>query len=57
MIGHIKQMLEKKIEHPYDINDLMKPYEDRISTALKNSFTIKNYSYPWNRKFEIEINF
>ena len=44
------------IEGPCDIKDLMRPYEDVLAKIFDYSKPIK-YSYPWNRKFEIEISF
>ena len=45
-----------KIDKTCEISGLMKPFEDKISQIfpLTNSFNL-NYTYPWNRKFEIEI--
>ena len=44
-----------QIEKPCDISELMKPYEERLSKILEYKLTHKIiYSYPWNRKFEVE---
>ena len=45
-----------QIEYPSKIEDLMKPYEEKVFNALdyKSSKQIE-YIYPWDRKFEIEI--
>ena len=43
-----------QIAFPTDITDMMKPYEKRVSDVLKTDLSFQ-YSYPWNRKFEIEI--
>ena len=43
-----------QIEKPCDIKNFMQPYENR----LVNIFNVNNqytYSFPWNRKFEIEV--
>lgn len=37
-----------------DIKDLMKPFEDRIFAQLGVKYNI-NYSFPWNRLFEVEV--
>lgn len=45
------------IDKPCDISTLMKPYEEQISKALNFEFpSAIQYSYPWERKFEVEIN-
>ncbi len=45
-----------QIERPCDIKTLMKPYEEKLAKTFDcyPSEPIK-YIYPWNRKFEIEI--
>ena len=46
-----------QIKEPCDIKDLMKPYERILSKKLydtDNKYLIQ-YIYPWNRKFEIEV--
>lgn len=46
------------IPAPQDISNEMKPFEDEIFKVL--NLTVENqpkYNYPWNRKFEIEVNF
>lgn len=48
-----------KISEPCDIKELMKPYEKQILDKIFDSekcplFDI-DYTYPWNRKFEIEV--
>ena len=44
------------ISEPCDVKGLIKPYEDRIISVFgfESSLDLK-YSYPWDRKFEIEI--
>ncbi len=37
-----------------DIKDLMKPFEDRVFEQLGVKYEV-NYSFPWNRLFEVEI--
>ena len=44
------------ITQPCDIKSLMKPFEDKIKDLLNLDFKETSYSYPWNRKFEIEVN-
>ena len=48
-----------QISEPCDIKDLMKPYEEKILSKLyegqEHPIYDINYTYPWNRKFEIEI--
>ena len=49
-----------EIKEPCDIKALMKPYENKIISkiyckASNSKFGIIEYMYPWNRKFEIEI--
>lgn len=52
--------VRSQIQVPCDIKILMKPYEEKIIDKLfKDEITPKiniNYLYPWNRKFEIEVN-
>lgn len=47
--------IRSKIEEPCNINDLMQPYEDKLQIIFNFNKKI-SYSYPWNRKFEIEVN-
>ena len=42
------------IENPYDIQDLMKPYEIKLAEIFGQIPPIE-YLYPWSRKFEVEI--
>ena len=45
-----------QISEPCDISELMKPYEKRLSEILKYKPIHKiDYTYPWNRKFEVEV--
>ncbi len=37
-----------------DIKDLMKPFEKKVFEILKAHYSV-NYSFPWNRLFEVEI--
>lgn len=49
--------VRKQIEKPCDISDLMKNYEKLLLKTLNyNTCNSINYSYPWDRKFEIEVN-
>jgi hypothetical protein len=43
-----------QITEPCDISELMIPYEEIISSKLGIPIHAK-YTYPWNRKFEIEV--
>lgn len=50
-----------QINEPCDIKELMKPYEEKILNRLCDGkecpvFSI-DYTYPWKRKFEIEVVF
>ena len=48
--------IRKLIEKPCDIKDLMKDYKEALIKILKYELkTNIAYSYPWNRKFEVEI--
>ena len=46
-----------KINEPCNIKEIMKPYEDILIKKLynENKTCIINYIYPWDRKFEIEV--
>ena len=46
-----------QIEKPIDIRNLMQPYETRLNNVLKLAPSKLNYTYPWKRKFEIEVRF
>ena len=48
--------IRDKIDAPCDIKELMKPYEQKIIDKLEMPIRDVKYTYPWNRKFEIEIN-
>ncbi len=48
--------VRNKIDKLCDIKDLMKPYENKVFNLLGCRYDIE-YTYPWNRKFEIEIEF
>ena len=47
-----------QIPEPCDIHEQMKPYAQRLSKIFNYEIDYQklNYTYPWNRKFEIEIN-
>lgn len=48
--------IRKLIDKPCDIKDLIKDYEEALIKILKYELkTNIAYSYPWNRKFEVEI--
>lgn len=44
-----------QISEPTDIKQLMKPYENRLSDIFNYDLKNRNYSYPWQRRFEIEV--
>ena len=44
-----------KISAPCDIKNLMMPYEKKVFEALNIKSTDIEYSYPWDRKFEVEV--
>lgn len=46
-----------QIEKPIDIRNLMQPYETRLNNVLKLAPSKLDYTYPWKRKFEIEVRF
>lgn len=41
------------IDKPCDIKELMAPFEDKLSMFLTST---PGYIYPWDRKFEVEVN-
>ena len=44
------------INSPCNIKDLMKPFEKRLSATFMSDGNIEiSYSFPWERKFEIEV--
>lgn len=46
-----------QIDSPQEISGLMKPFEDRLNRIFKYSKILSpKYTYPWNRKFEVEVN-
>ena len=48
--------VRKMIKKPQDISTMMKPYENKLFKILGiNPIENIKYSYPWNRKFEIEV--
>lgn len=48
--------IRKDLSELIDIKEKMQPYENKISSALNFNLSNTKYTYPWNRKFEIEIN-
>ena len=46
--------VRKEIDETCDIKNLMLAYEEKVTSMLGVKFNI-DYTYPWNRKFEIEI--
>ena len=46
-----------QIEKPIDIRNLMQPYETRLNNVLKLAPSKLDFTYPWKRKFEIEVRF
>ena len=47
--------VRRNIEKPCNIEKQMFPFYKNIAISLKEEMTNVCYSYPWNRKFEIEI--
>lgn len=48
--------IRSQIDKSCDISKLMKPYEERLSKILEYNPTHNIiYSYPWDRKFEVEV--
>ena len=47
--------VRKQIEKTCNIDKLMNPYEEIIARGLNFNIEKCKYSYPWDRKFEIEI--
>lgn len=46
--------IRQQITEPTNINPLMKPFEQKVSEIL--NLPIRNeYSFPWNRLFEVEV--
>ena len=46
-----------QIENPCDISELMNPFQERIVETLELvADPLIKYIYPWDRKFEVEIN-
>ena len=41
---------------PDTLKNLMEPYEKRIQKFLNASYNM-NYKFPWNRLFEVEIEY
>ena len=46
-----------QIEKPIDIRNLMQTYETRLNNVLKLAPSKLDYTYPWKRKFEVEVRF
>ena len=46
-----------QIEKPVDIRNLMQPYETRLNNVLKLAPSKLDFTYPWKRKFEVEVRF
>ena len=49
--------LRKQIATPCDIREQMRPYAEKLSEIFGYEFDFSSakYTYPWNRKFEVEI--
>lgn len=45
-----------QIKKPCNINLLMQPFETKLKKIIQTEFSNVEYTYPWKRKFEIEIN-
>lgn len=52
--ANVRQMLDKPDENK--CKELMKPYEDKLFKVFNVKYNTK-YSFPWNRLFEVEIEF
>ena len=52
--ANVRQMLKEP--DPEQIKILMAPYEKRVNEIFNNSHRI-NYIYPWDRLFEVEVEF
>ena len=50
--ANVRQMLDEP--DTQEIKKLMKPFEDRIFEKFGVEYNV-NYSFPWNRLFEVEI--
>ena len=48
--------VRSQISEPCNIKNLMRPFEDIVFTSLQTPHRNIEYIYPWNRKFEIEVN-
>lgn len=46
--------IRQQLKHPSDIIQAMKPFEEKIEKTL-NIKIKNNYTYPWNRLFEVEV--
>ena len=49
--------VRKQITNPVDISQEMKKYETKLAHIFNYDIKEVKYSYPWQRTFEIEINF
>ena len=49
--------IRENIAQPCKIEDLMKPYAEKLSEIFdyKINYDVLKYTYPWHRKFEIEV--
>ena len=52
--ANVRQTLNKPDEKK--CKELMKPFEEKIFEIFKTRYNI-NYKFPWNRLFEVEIEF
>ncbi len=47
--------VREKINAPCEIKQMMLPFESKVSKAFQVNTSNINYTYPWNRRFEIEV--
>ena len=52
--ANVRQMLDEPDEKK--VKELMKPFEKKVFEMMKVNYNI-NYKFPWNRLFEVEIEF
>ena len=52
--ANVRQMLDEPNEKK--VKELMKPFEKKVFEMMKVNYNV-NYKFPWNRLFEVEIEF
>ena len=45
-----------QVKAPCNISSLMKPFEQKLLKSFNLAELHAEYTYPWNRKFEVEVN-